>query len=156
MSKELILSSLVFFFAFLCKGQQMDIDNGYEKGKAENGYKVGEWEYYGFDNSLELKIDYSKGTVVYLKEDSGAFLVKPDSAWRYEQVEPYPRYIGSYVEFYRILSSNLIYPLKARLKDIQKTVFLEFEIDTQGQAVNAKVLNDNENTLRKKSWRPLN
>ncbi len=129
---------------FWCSAQQVEVDNGYEKGKAENGYKVGVWEYYGYDNSLELKIDYNAGTVAYLKQDTTNYFVKVDSVWQYEKVESYPRYIGSNVELYQILSSNLMYPLQARLKNVQKTVFLEFEIDTRGQAVNARVLNDNE------------
>lgn len=144
MSKNLTLALFAFFVVFWCSAQRVDVDNGYEKGRAENGFKVGQWEYYGFDNSLELKIDYNEGTVLYLKQDTTSYFVQIDSTWRYEKVDSYPRYIGSTVELYNILSSNLMYPLKARMKDVQKTVFLEFEVDTQGQVVNARVINDDE------------
>ena len=136
--------SASFFLVILCKGQQVEVDNGFEKGLAENGYKVGVWEYYGINNNLELKIDYNQGTVIFLEQDTASYYVRLDSTWSYQKLDSHPRYIGSTIELYQIISSSLMYPLNARLKNLEKTVFLEFDIDTNGQAVNGNVLNDDE------------
>lgn len=137
-----ILAAIALLVAITSNAQQIDVDNGYEKGKLEDGYKVGIWEYFGPDKSVELKLDYNKGTLVYLKPDTSKYFVMLDSVWSFKEVNPYPRYLGSYVEFYKILSMNLRYPVEARRKEIEKTVFLEFEVNKQGQAVNVKCLND--------------
>ncbi|VXD14627.1 energy transducer TonB [Marinoscillum sp. 108] len=144
MSRELVLVILIVLIASLTGASQpSDVDNGYERGKLENGYKVGVWEYFGNGDSVELKINYDKGTLVYLKPDTSKYFVMIDSVWTYKHVNPYPRYLGAYAEFYTILGNNINYPTAARRDQIEGTVFLIFEVNTIGKAVNIAVLNDN-------------
>jgi hypothetical protein len=141
---KLILLGIGVVYSFTCKSQQLDINNEYEKGKIENGYKIGVWEYLGINKTIELKIDYDKGTLVYLKPDTSKYYIKPDSDWTNISLKLYPRYIGSYAEFYNILASNLNYPVEARRQKIEKSVFLEFVVNTTGQVAEMEVLNDSE------------
>jgi len=143
MNVKPILVSIAVIASLETYAQKIEIDNGYEKGRLEDGYKVGVWEYLGIDDTIDLKIDYDKGTVVYLKTDTSKFFIMLDSVWTYKSVNPYPRYIGSYAEFYKILGNNLRYPVEARREKIEKTIFLEFEVNRQGQVVNIIILNDN-------------
>ncbi|MEQ8580541.1 MAG: energy transducer TonB [Marinoscillum sp.] len=143
MSRKFVLVILmVLVNSFPGFTQPLDVDNGYERGKMENGYKVGTWEYMGIDRSVELKIDYDRGALIYLKPDTNKYLVMIDSVWTYKKVNPHPRYLGSYGEFYTILGNNLDYPTEARRDEVEGTVFLNFEVNQVGKAVNIQVLND--------------
>jgi hypothetical protein len=144
MLRKSILAVIALFGFIASNAQQTDVDNGYEKGKIEDGYKVGIWEYFGFDKSIELKIDYDKRAIAYLKPDTSKYFVMQDSVWSFKSLNSYPRYIGSYNEFYLILGKNLKYPVEARMKKIEKTVFLEFDVNQQGQAAIVKIINDDE------------
>jgi len=143
MNVKPILVSVAVIASLTTYAQKMEVNNGYEKGWLEDGHKVGVWEYFGIYDTIDLKIDYDKGTLVYLKTDTSKFFIMLDSVWTYKSLKSYPRYIGSYARFYRILGQNLRYPVEARRKKIEKTVFLEFEVNRQGQIVNIIVLNDN-------------
>lgn len=142
MIKRLSFLFLINFMCLegICQGKQ--VNNSYESGQIKDGYMVGIWEYKGIEGDTELKIDYDKGTILYLKPDTTEYLVKVDSSWVLRQLSRHPRYLGSYAEFYQIISSNLRYPAQARRKGIQRTVLLEFEVNPQGQASNFQVLHD--------------
>jgi len=144
MNRILVFIIVVILASFTTEAQQVDVDNRYENGQLEAGFKIGVWEYLGLDKTLELKIDYDNGKLIYIKADTSKYLVMLDSEWVFKNVSPHPRYVGSYIEFYKILASNLKYPANARRKNIEKTVFLEFVVDTNGRAVNLKILNDDE------------
>lgn len=135
----------VFIICTLCNSvlaQTENVDTEYAKGQIIDGYKSGIWEFYSDDKSLELKINFDEGSLVYLKPDTSEYFIYIDSIWRYSTVVRHSRYIGSYNEFYQILANTLQYPEKARSRKIQRTIYLQFDINIQGKATNLKVLND--------------
>ena len=131
----LLLSQGVIF------GQTVKVDNGTAKGTLTNGYKTGIWEYYDSD-TLALKVDYTKGTLFYLKRDTTEYPIETPQGWKYAKLDVYPRFIGSMNDFLRILATHIRYPEKALEQGVFGTVFLYFEINIQGRACNVKVLGD--------------
>ncbi len=58
----------------------------------------------------------------------------------YAAVEHAPSYPGGITEFYKFLSSNIVYPQSARKANIQGKVFLTFIIEKDGAVSNVKVV----------------
>jgi len=118
------------------------VDTDYEKGNILNGYKEGIWEYYDADFwQLALKIDYSKGNLLYQKPDTSTYVVYLDGEWKKMKLDQTPRYIGSMHDFV-LVSNKIRYPVKARNRQTVGSFNIIFEVDSLGKAGEFKVLND--------------
>lgn len=137
-----LLALILMLYTLPSLAQVQKVENEYQKGQLENGYKVGTWEYYDGDSIANLIIDYTKGKLIHLEPDTSQFYIKPDSVWRYEKLDSHPRYIGSYKEFYKVLGMNMRYPNRARKMKIQAKVYLQFDINANGQATDLQVIGD--------------
>ena len=131
-----------FLPGFLVYGQTVNINKGYEKGAMEGIYKIGTWQYFDSTGNLELEIDYDNRILNYLERDTSAYVIFKDGQWTTSTLDIHPRYIGSWVEFYDILNSSLDYPMQARYRDVVGKVYITFEVDTTGQAINFETVND--------------
>ncbi len=139
----LLLTAMpILFIALAVSAQKVSINNGYEKGVMDGEFKVGKWQYFDSTGTLDLEIDYDKGLMTYLQPDTTDYAIFRDGGWTFSTVDIPPRYIGSWVEFYDILNSNLDYPMQARYRDVVGKVFIAFEVDTLGHMVNLRPVND--------------
>jgi len=134
----IIFYVLSFVAAF---SQTSNINKGFEKGKISGDYKIGLWQYFDSTGTLELEIDYTKGKLIYLKRDTTDYVIFKNGKWVRSKVDIPPRFIGSTVGFYDILNTNVDYPMQARYRDVVGTVYILFEVDTNGRATNFEVLN---------------
>lgn len=142
--KKLIFACTLSFCLSLAVNMQthaqvQKINTPYEKGTTEKGFPVGEWSYY--DNAEEaasLIIDYSKGTLVYLKADTSSFAINVNNNWQYLATERQPRFMGSMFNFYEAFSQSIEYPRDAIREGNMGIVYLYFEIDTLGKAGNVQ------------------
>jgi hypothetical protein len=121
----------------------MQVNTDYQKGTLTGGYKSGVWQYFDKPGELSLKVDYDLGKVTFMRRDSvGMYAIEKDGNWVQSALDIQPRYLGSMMEFYRILMSNIRYPAEARRNSNTGTLYLMFEVDTTGQAVNHQILDD--------------
>lgn len=133
---------LVPALAFGNKKKKVEVVNTKtEKGTITNGYKTGVWEYFDSD-TLVLKVDYSKGALIYLKPDTTQYAIETENGWEFSRLDVYPRFIGSMDDFLRFYATHIIYPTKAKDDDIQGTVLLYFEINIQGHVDHIKIVKD--------------
>jgi protein TonB len=130
---------LMFPFSF---GQNVFVKNEYEKGVLANGYKTGVWEYYDSLEVLELSIDYTNAKLVYLRPDTSDYVIYENYEWVKSKVDIPPKYIGSSVEFYKLLNEYIDYPAQARYRDVVGCVSVLFEVDTMGIAGNYEIVQD--------------
>ncbi len=114
----------------------------YETGTLKDGYKEGIWEYYDNPSELSLKVNYDNGQLLYLIPDTSAYAIKINNEWVYSKLDMQPRYIGSMVEFYKILYTNIQYPNEAKSNSTAGQFYITFEIDTLGHSANFIALND--------------
>jgi hypothetical protein len=134
---------ILFIFAELSVFSQSGfVNRGYEKGELKNGYKTGVWQYYDSTGVLELEVDYSTGKLLQLERDTSKYLIYKDGQWVWSELDIHPRYIGSSVEFYNILSENVDYTVQAWYRDIVGTEWVLFEVDTNGKAINFEKINE--------------
>jgi len=123
------------------KVKQVNAD--YQKGILTGGYKTGVWQYFDKPGELSLKVDYDLGKVTFMQRDTaGIYAVEKGGSWVQSKLDIQPRYLGSMMEFYRILMSNIRYPAEARRNSNTGTLYLMFDVDTTGQTVNAQIVND--------------
>ena len=108
----------------------------------KNGYKVGVWQYFDSTGAMEMEIDYSSAIINHLKADTSDFVIFKDGEWISSKVDIPPRYIGSTVEYYDILNTNVDYPMQAWYRDLIGKVYIMFEVDTTGRVDNYEVLKD--------------
>lgn len=134
----------VMFFTLVnvVLAQTTHVNNGYEKGEMKGGYKIGNWHYYDSTGALELGVDYSKGTLTFLRPDTSQFVIFKDGEWILSKVDIPPKHIGSSVDFYKILNENVDYPVQAWYRDLVGKVYISFEIDTVGKATKFEVIKD--------------
>ncbi len=137
----LLFSIQLLFFSFSF-GQKVYVKNEYEKGILENGFKTGIWEYYDSLGILELSVDYSNATLVYIAPDTTDYVIFENNEWVKSKVDIPPRYIGSTVEFYKLLNDYIDYPAQARYRDVVGCVCVLFEIDTLGKSGNYEIVQD--------------
>lgn len=135
-----MLLNLLFILPVI--GQTTQVNNGYEKGNMQGGYKVGPWQYYDTAGVLELEVDYSNGMLTYLLRDTTEYVIYKDGEWIQSKLDIPPRYIGSTVAFYKILNENIDYPMQAWYRDVVGKVYIAFEVDTLGKATNFEVVKD--------------
>ena len=122
--------------------QETYVNKGYEKGTMNGIYKTGSWQYYDSAGILDMEIDYDKGILTYLRRDTSEYVIFNNGEWVNSRLEIPPRFIGSWVEFYDILNKSLDYPAQARYRDVVGKVYISFEVDTSGKAVNFEPVND--------------
>lgn len=108
----------------------------------KGSYKVGTWQYYDSAGTLELEVDYTEKALKYLKPDTSDFVIFKDGQWVKSKVDIPPRFIGSTVNFYKILNENIDYPMQAWYRDVVGKVYICFEIDTMGRATNFQPVKD--------------
>jgi len=137
----LLFSSLLLFISYSF-GQNKYVSNDYEKGKIINGFKSGIWEYYDSFGILELSVDYSNAALIYIRPDTLDYVIFENNEWVKSKVDIPPRYIGSSVEFYKILNDHIEYPPQARSRDVVGCVSVLFEVDTMGIAGNYEIVHD--------------
>ncbi len=136
------------FSAMECFGQNTKSVNDemvfteYEKGKLKDGFKEGIWEYFDKPQELSLKINYDKGTLVYLKSDTSDFVINVDGEWTISKLQRHPRYVGSMAEFYKIIYSNVQFTQKVKSSDSKKIFYIIFEVDSLGHADNFNTFNN--------------
>lgn len=123
-------------------GQNGFINRGYEKGALTNGYKTGSWQYYDSAGNLELEVDYTTGQLLQLERDTTDYVIWENGAWVWSDVDIQPRYLGSSVEFYNILNEHVDYTVQAWYRDVVGTEWIQFEVDTNGKAVNFEKINE--------------
>ena len=123
------------------KAKQVNAD--YQKGTLTGGYKTGVWQYFDKPGELSLKVDYDLGKVTFMQRDTvGIYAIEKDESWVHSTLDIQPRYLGSTMEFYRILMGNIRYPAEARRNSTTGTLYLMFEVDTTGQTVSHQILDD--------------
>lgn len=109
-----------------------------KKGKE----KIGVWQFYE-DGKLVLEYDYDVDRVIFQQstEDKSYFYKKNEEWVPVAQLEVYPRYKGSYIQYYETIYKTLRYPRAARENYVEGVSFLSFDVDIDGKAINPKIHN---------------
>lgn len=81
-----------------------------------------------FEEPINITIDYRNGDGIETPVDT--FIL----------VENMPEPEGGYEAFYKLLSKNMKYPSKAKSRNAEGRVFVEFVVNKEGTPVNMKVL----------------
>lgn len=138
--KRLFLPILILLNLNLL-AQIQEIDEPYQKGKVENGYRVGEWSYYDLNKELALTFDYDSNKLVHLKQDSSSYYIYSEK-WQSLQLDRQIRYLGSYAHLYDFLAMNLAstYSSDAAKKNINTIILLELEFDEKGVLVKKNII----------------
>jgi len=117
------------------------IDDGYIKGKIQNYYKTGIWEFCDKPGVLALKYDFDLERIVYLRPDTSQYALKFDSGYTMTHVDIPPRILGSMQELYTALRFSS-YPEIAKKNLTAGTIYIMFEVAPNGYMGNFTVLND--------------
>ena len=122
----------------------LTVDTQTEKGQMlrKKKQKFGTWTYYE-NGRLVLEYDHNKNMVVFQQstEDRSYFYKDGEKWYPVAQLEVYPRYKGSYIQFYETIYQNIFYPQKAKDNSIEGVSFLSFEVTTEGEAINPEIIN---------------
>ncbi len=145
--KRIKLKYLFFLIAVLIysgsEAQKLvEITTPTQRGKITKKKKqrVGVWEFYE-NGRLVLEYDYDVERVIFQRttEDRSYFYLDDNEWIPVAQLEVYPRYKGSYLQFYETIYKSLRYPRKAQENMIEGISFLSFEVNESGQAINPEI-----------------
>ena len=138
------------FFLFLIFGpapvqaQKMHTTK-WESGMLDKHAKVGVWEYYGITASKEMVVvqryDYSAKQLLFYRP-SGDLTFNTEIApgqWKRRMVDRPPLFIGGDAAL-ATYTTQLQYPQQAQDRNVQGQVTIGFSVDTEGKAINHRVL----------------
>ncbi|MCU0353767.1 MAG: energy transducer TonB [Cytophagales bacterium] len=108
-----------------------------EKGKYRNNVRVGVWEFYSSDSTLELAYDYSQDTVLVerqIHQDGAAkhFVNVSGGIWQQRELDRAPIPLKSSQELFQ--HGSLRYPREALKKAVEGEVLVVFTVGTDGKA----------------------
>lgn len=124
------------------KDKTKRVEESIQRGYLTKGIKTGVWEYFDKKEELALLVDYDAGEILYQSKDTSEYAILIDGEYKMMKVDRAPRYIGSFIELYKIMCDHNDYPSAARKNKTTGTLMLMFEVDTLGQVVNNQILND--------------
>lgn len=142
MGKYLIIAICLFCTVASSAQRRKAIDLPEQKGVLQKKQKVGVWKFYE-NGKLVLEYDYDEDRVIFQQSiEDKSYYIKDHSWLPVAKLEVYPRYKGSYIQFYQTIYKNVQYPQEAQNKGIEGTSFLSFEVDEQGNAINPEIYHD--------------
>ncbi len=103
--------------------------------------RVGVWRFYE-NGRLVLEYDYDVDRVIFQQTtDDKSYFYRDGERWiPVAQLEVYPRYKGSYLQFYETIYQYLRYPRRAQEHLVEGISFLSFEINGDGEAINPEII----------------
>ena len=97
-------------------------------GQYTNNKETGIWTFYDFDNSVDLKYDFDKDSVLFVDiQDDTSGLDRPAI------------YFGSFYEARYTIMTNLRYPAEAAENGKTGRILIDVFIDTKGNVYDYKV-----------------
>lgn len=96
---------------------------------------------------IETQLDYSEKdtdsneSMQVVKDVPNPPKMKAEEEKVYTIVDEMPQFPGGQKALHQYIYKNLKYPASAYVNDIEKTIYVDFSIDTQGNVINAKVDN---------------
>lgn len=141
--KRFILPLLILINVNLF-AQIQEVDESFQKGKVENGERIGKWDYYDKKEELALTFDYDSLRISYFKQDTSSYLIYHEDDWKSLKLDRQLRYLGSYAHLYDFLAMNLssTYSADAGKKDINTIILLELEFNEKGRLIEKKIIGD--------------
>ena len=114
-----------------------------EKGQYDINKKVGIWEFYGLEGTLEQKYDYSNKKLALndnFTSVSTRYAIVTNGNITEISPDEKPILIGGPSSYFRHVMENMHYPPKARTKGTQGKVFITAVVNSDGQLTDIKVL----------------
>jgi len=105
------------------------------EGLYKNDKKTGEWTWYYDNGTLCCKEKYKNH-----KFKKGEYWEENGKSTTKSEIDINPEYPGGIDAFRKMVSDNLQYPEDARQEGIEGNVFLEFDINKNGELVNINVI----------------
>ena len=105
-----------------------------EKGKFENGKRIGKWKAYYENGSLKYEETYKKGEL-----ENGKFYTEDGKVYKYTELQVQPEYLGGMAKMSEYLGKNIKYPKDAMDNNISGRVFIEFVVNEEGKVCSAWV-----------------
>ncbi|MCV9386843.1 energy transducer TonB [Reichenbachiella ulvae] len=104
------------------------------KGAYQDGFKNGTWEGYTKEGQLSYRETYRKNNVSGLSWD------EEGNQYRYKELEVRAEPKIGYKRFSIYLDNALKYPESAHKKGIEGRVYVQFEVDEEGNIINIELL----------------
>lgn len=109
----------------------------FEEGTYKDGYKDGLWTGTFLKKKYNYTERYEQGKLV-----DGTSIDSAGKEVKYSKVEERPEYPGGMQALYRYIASTYRYPRQAAQQAVSGAVILNFVIDTLGNPVDIKILQD--------------
>jgi TonB family protein len=103
-------------------------------GQYKNGFKIGIWKGFTEEKKLKYEEIYKKGKVTGLSWNNDG------KKFQYGNLEDQPGPEGGMAAFYKHVQKTMKYPRDARRFGIQGRVFVEFEVDEDGELITVKTI----------------
>lgn len=115
-----------------------------EQGQFQGSQRVGVWTYFDHPAEPSLIIDYTKGEVLYYKEDTASVVLLENGKKTLSRLARPCRFHGSYLPLFQHYMINVEVPMTLRsnaLRDKEQIeAILTFEVGEEGIAKNPQVL----------------
>lgn len=109
-------------------------DHPSSKGAYQDGFKNGTWEGYTEEGQLSYRETYKKNNVSGLSWD------EEGNEYKYKDLEVRPEPKGGIESFYSYVGKSMKYPVSARKNGTEDRVYVQFEVDEEGNIINIELL----------------
>ena len=141
--RSLTLYILALCLSFSLQAQnEVQIDNDHELGLVVDGYKKGIWKYFDQSGEMVLQIDYDQAKVLFVHRTASLFYLRDENHWTSSKVDKPPMFIGSPIEFDKIVNENMQYPDAARNAQRSGQVVVSFVVNKAGSTQDFEVVRD--------------
>lgn len=105
-------------------------------GLYKNYHYFGEWEGFRSNGRLHFKETYTNGgTLLY-----GTSYDALGKSYEYKELGISPAPKNGYEGFYAAISKTITYPKPARKQGVQGKVYVQFEVDKNGEIIEVKTI----------------
>jgi len=116
---------------------EVNDDHDSEEGAYKNGYKDGPWKGTFLKGKYRYTERYEQGRLL-----EGTSVDSVGKEVKYSKVEERPKFPDGMMALYRFIGMNYRYPRQAYQQGVSGAVLLSFVVDTLGNPVEIKILQD--------------
>lgn len=120
-----------------------------------DGQRVGKWNFYDYNQTLEMTFDYDSSRISYLLPDTARYAMLTGDQWVLTAMSRPPRILGSKQHRVMMIGRQIRYPAAALQQQLQGAVVLAYTVGADGHSHDYSVISGVGGGCTEEVWRAV-